>query len=104
MILDMGHSFVGLLALYAGSIGIIEQVLNHLDRKWFSDIRQSMKVPFDPHLIVNLVRTSVEIWVNDNDLVRLKACSTPLKEIEKKIRDQNCRSHTIYQITLRSRL
>ena len=90
MILDMGHSFVGLLLLRAGLCDITQEVLNHLDRTWFSGFRQPMNVSVDQLLIINLVRTSVDLWANDIDVVRMKNCSTPLKEIAAKIKDQGC--------------
>ena len=90
MILDMAHSFLGHLGIFLGLIEITEKVLNHLDRTWSQEHRQPLKVPFDQYLIINLVRTSVDLWCNDIGEIREKPVTTDLVEFKKRIRDTYC--------------
>ena len=81
---------MGLLAIFPGLTEIMDKVLNHLHHTWFEDTRWLMMVPFDQVLIINLVRTSVDLWVNDIEEIRKKTCTIALLEVARKIRDTNC--------------
>ena len=86
----MGHSFLGLLGMVPGFIWIMDNVLNHLHRTWLGEHRGPLVGPCDQYLIINLVRTSVDLWCNDIGGIREKLVNTDLVEFKRKIKDTYC--------------
>ena len=98
VILDVAPSFLGLLEIFLGLIVVVEKVLNQLDRTWSQDHPKPMEVPFDQYLIINLVRTSVDLWCNDDDEVKKKPVTTDFVDLKNRIRDTNCKFN--YQLSV----
>lgn len=85
MVLDMGQAFVELILRRGDLRQIVHDALNHLDRICFSGSRPTVDLRVDQPLVINLVRTSVELWVNDGALIKTRNGTTPLKTVSARV-------------------